>query len=456
MKQTYSYKEKVYQFLLLFLPIFLTQTSLIGTNVLSTIFSGHASTIDLAGIAIGSNLWIPIYTGMLGVFLGITPIISQYIGANKTNAVGPAIWQGIYIAIFSGLMIILAGYILVEPLLSFMKLDPAVSHIASTYLTIISAAIVPVFILTTLRNVIDAHGYTPISMMVLFFHFCLVFLLFYTFVFGHFGFPRLGGLGTGYALVIADWITCTVFFVILCTKKPFSSYQLWRHIPKPSWPICLDQLKVGIPIGISIFCEVSIFSLVTLLMSEFGTQVIAAHQSAISFATLTYIVPVSLAMTSTILISYEIGANRVHDVCQYTRLTFTITAILACSVALFSWTHLELLTTFLSSDPLLRPLLSQFIVYSLFYILADAFGTPTQGILRGYKDVTIISFGAFICYWVISLPLGYYFAHYTDLAPFGYWAALSIGLTIAGIVYNSRLYYTQRKYRQEHKNAPLP
>ncbi len=449
MKQTYSYKEKIIQFFLLFLPIFLTQASLIGTNVLSTVFSGHASTIDLAGIAIGSNLWIPIYTGMIGVFLGITPILSQYLGAQRLDRIAPTIWQGIYIAVFSGLLILLIGFLAADLILSHMQLDPAVYHIAITYLAIIAAAIIPVFILTTLRNVVDSHGFTHLSMGVLLFHFCMVTFLFYGLVFGNFGFPRFGGLGTGYALVIADWVTCILFFLILRYKEPFRSYALFRHIPAPSWMLCREQLKVGIPIGISIFCEVSIFSIVTLLMSEFGTQVIAAHQSAISFATLTYIIPVSLAMTSTILISYEIGAKRFHDVRQYTYITLGITACLALSVAAFAFFNLPLIASFLSSDKQLLPLLSQFIVYSVFYILTDAFGTPTQGILRGYKDVKIISIGAFICYWIISLPLGYILAHYTPLQPFGYWAGLSVGLTIAGCIYNYRLYQTQKKYYQE-------
>ena len=77
MKQTYSYKEKGKQFFFVLLPIFITQISLTATGFADTVMAGHISEQDLAGVAVGSNLFMPFFGAFWGIISGLTPVISQ-------------------------------------------------------------------------------------------------------------------------------------------------------------------------------------------------------------------------------------------------------------------------------------------------------------------------------------------------------------------------------------------
>lgn len=441
--------DKFIRFFKLFFPLLFTQAALIGTSVCSTIFSGLAGTDDLAGVAIGSNLWIPLYTGMLGIFLGITPILSQLLGAEKKENIGTIILQSIYLAIAFGIVIILLGSICVQPLLAYMNLAPKVEYVALHYLKAIAWGVIPIFIFTTLRNVIDSHSKAPISMAILVINFFITLALFNVFIFGEMGAPALGGIGTGYAISVASWITCAIFLLVLWFKKPFSHYNIFRNLTLPSWHYWYEQLRIGFPIGAAIFCEVSIFSIVTLLMSQYGTAIIAAHQAATSFATFIYIVPLSVGLCATILVGFEVGAQRYRAARQYAFICSGFSLFAALLIGVYCFTHAyDIARVFTKDDDIATTIIS-FIAYAVFFIITDAIGTPAQGILRGYKDVKSISFIAVVSYWVVSLPVGFLLAQYTDMKPYGYWLGLIIGLLVAGITYNIRLVMIQRNYPKQ-------
>lgn len=296
-------------FLILFFPLLFTQVAQIGTSVFSSIFSGQAGTVDLAGVAVAVNIWVPIFAGVCGLFFGVSPIISQLRGARKDSRIPMYIAQSLYIAVFFTVVAIALGSLVLPPFLDFMGLEPAVRYIAGEYLFALALGILPMFLMATMRYVVDAHGMTHISMAIIVFHMVVTVLLFRLLIFGGLGIAPMGGIGTGYALTIASWIAFFIFAAVFQWKEPFRSYAIWTK-PRPvSWAHCYHQLQLGIPIFIAVFCETSLFSIVGLLMAEFGTLYLAANQAAISYATLTYTIPWSVSLTATIVIGYEVGAK---------------------------------------------------------------------------------------------------------------------------------------------------
>lgn len=121
-------------FLALFFPLLLTQMAQVGTSVFSSIFSGQAGTIDLAGVAVAVNIWYPVFAGLCGIFFGISPIITQLRGAQKTEEIPTYIMQSLYLSLGFTAVIFLAGAFLLPPFLDFMGLDAPVRYIAWEYL----------------------------------------------------------------------------------------------------------------------------------------------------------------------------------------------------------------------------------------------------------------------------------------------------------------------------------
>ncbi|MCI1247310.1 MAG: MATE family efflux transporter [Megasphaera sp.] len=427
-------------FLILFFPLLLTQMAQVGTSVFSSIFSGQAGTVDLAGVAVAVNVWYPVFAGICGIFFGISPIISQLRGAGKINRIPLYIMQSLYISIFFSIFIIAAGYVCIPSFLDFMGLEAAVHHVAAGYFIALALGVFPIFMQAMLRYVVDAHGLTHVSMTILFINLILTIALFRLLIFGGWGIPALGGIGTGYAITIASWISFLLFAAVLQWKEPFRSYHIWSHMRPFSWPHCYQILRLGIPIFIAVFCETSLFSIIGLLMAEYGTLYLAANQAAVSYSTLTYCIPWSISLTATIVIGYEVGAKHYDKARQYAVLCQITALTIACLTASLTYIFLDPISAVFTSDPDTFNAIRMFLIYAMIFTFCDAAGTPVQGILRAYKDVKIITYVAFITYWVISIPMGLAIAHMSHYGPFGYWLSLIISLAINAVALNIRLW----------------
>lgn len=100
-------------------------------------------------------------------------------------------------------------------------------------------------------------------------------------------------------------------------------------------------------------------------------------------------------------------------------------------------------------------LIQHFLLFAIFFQISDAIATPTQGALRGYKDVNVAFMLAFLSFWVIGLPVGYVLANYTDWQAFGYWIGLITGLGVGAVLMLMRLVKVQRKFAGQAKATSL-
>jgi len=327
-----------------------------------------------------------------------------------------------------------------------MDLEEGVRHIAKFYLISLGAGVVPLFIFNTLRAFMDALGKTRTSMIIILWTLPINVFFNYVFIFGKLGVPAFGGIGSGIATAITYWVSCLIAIYIILRTPHFSLYAIFQKWTRPIFADWIEQLKIGIPIGLSIFFETSIFSAVTLFMSVYSTYTIAAHQAAINFASLLYMVPLSVGMGLTIAVGYELGAKRYQDARDYGKLGIVSGIIIAVIAGLILFVFDEQVAKLYNTNPEVIELTKQFIYYAIFFQLADAFGAPIQGALRGYKDVNVTFVISLVSYWVIGLPSGWLLANFTALEPFGYWLGLIIGLSAGAIALLSRLIFLQRKY----------
>ncbi|OAB32873.1 MATE family efflux transporter [Paenibacillus glacialis] len=454
MKPTTTIREKFKQFLVILFPILITQITLSAITFFDTNMSGKSSSIDLAGVAIGSSLWVPIQVGLSGILMGLTPIVSQLIGNNQKNKVSYQVIQALWLSLLLAIMVLIIGGFVISPILDIMNLDSNVRQIAFQFLLGISIGIIPLFGYMVLRSLIDALGETRTSMTITLLSLPINVTLNYLLIFGKFGFPRLGGAGAGIASGITYWCIFLTAIWFIQRRQQFAGLGIFQKFHKISLNAWKDLLKIGVPIGFSIFFETAVFAAVTLLMSQFNTATIAAHQAALNFATTLYMIPLSICMSLTILVGFEKGAGRIKDARQYAFLGIgsAITlSLLTAVVLIFASRQVAFLY---SDENHIIELIQHFLVYAIFFQISDAIATPIQGVLRGYKDVTPAFIIAFISFWVIGLPVGYLLANFTTLGADGYWIGLITGLAIGAILLLRRLVYIQKRYGIVHDNHP--
>ncbi len=449
MHETKSLKEKLTLFAFLLGPILVTQLSMFLMSFFDTVMSGRAGAIDLAGVAIGSSIWMPIFTGINGILLAITPIIAHLLGAENTKDVPKKVQQAIYLAASLGIIIILIGAVSLQPILQLMNIEPDVYHTAFYYLIAIGTGIIPLFIFNTLRSFIDSLGQTRISMIIMMISLPINVILNYIFIFGKFGVPAFSGIGSGIATAMTYYLICFIAIYIIHTHDPFRSYAIFANFSVPSVTTWWEQLKIGIPIGSAIFFESSIFAAITLMMSVYSTYTIAAHQAAMNFASLLYMIPLSVGIALTIAVGYEAGAKRYDDAKIYGKIGIVSGVFIAIFAGIILYVFNDVVASLYSTNKQVIELTKQFIYYAIVFQIADAFAAPIQGALRGYKDVNITFIIALVSYWIIGLPSGWLLANYTALGPFGYWTGLIIGLSTGAIALFFRLRTIQKRYARK-------
>ena len=441
--------QKLRQLVRVLVPIFVTQVALSAVNVVDAMMSGRFSPVDLAGVAIGTNVWLPLSTCLTGVMSALTPVVAQLLGAGRTGEVRSAVFHGLCLAAAVALLLMAFVRAAIPSVLALMHLEPAVHEIARDYLFAISWGALPHLLYAVLRCFFDALGYTSVTMAITLASMPINVFFNYLLIFGAFGFPRLGGVGAGYASAVTFWAVFLIGAWVAARRPPFSAYQVLRwprhgfRLEPARWK---ELLKLGVPIGLAILAEVSVFSGVGLLMSRFGTLAIAAHQAALSFASLLYMAPLSISMALTIVVGFEVGAGRFRDAVEYRRLGIAGALSFAALAATALTFGNGLIASLYTRDPELFELLRAFLHFAVFFQFFDALAAPIQGTLRGYKDVNAVLVVVLASFWCAGLPAGHLLAVFSPLGPFGYWIGLILGLLLGATGLLWRLGRTERAH----------
>ena len=141
----------------------------------------------------------------------------------------------------------------------------------------------------------------------------------YIFIYGEFGMPALGGAGCGLATAIVYWAMFIGMLVYVFVSKELEKVSLFKKFYSIDFAEIKHILKVGVPIALSLLFEVSLFSVVAILLAPLGADIVASHQIAINFSGLVFMVPLSFAMAVTIKVGYSVGQKeyqQAKDICR--------------------------------------------------------------------------------------------------------------------------------------------
>ena len=438
MHQTHNLQQRMRLFISIFLPILIYQLANFSASFVDTTMTGQYDTLHLAGVSMATSLWIPFFDLLIGIVSASVPIIGHHLGQGKKEKIASDFYQFIYLSL--GLSLILFALVFVgAPLvLSRLGLEPLVEEVAKNYLWYLALGIIPLLLFSTIRSLFDALGLTKLSMYLMLLLLPLNGSFNYALIYGAFGFPEMGGAGAGLGTSLAYWVLLLISFLVAVKHPKVRAYELWKIRPLDKKGL-IEGVRLGLPIGGTFFAEVVIFSVVGLVMAKFSSLIIASHQAAMNFSNLMYAFPMSISTSMSIIVSYEIGANRHDDVKKFCKLGRLTALGIAGFTFLFLYILRDRVAALYGSDTEFIRMTSVFLTYSLFFQLADTFAAPLQGILRGYKDTQVPFYLGLIAYWGVSLPLGLFLDHFTSLGPYGYWIGLIASLVTSGILFQWRL-----------------
>jgi MATE family multidrug resistance protein len=265
----------------------------------------------------------------------------------------------------------------------------------------------------------------------------------YILIFGKFGLPELGGVGCGWASAIVMWVMLSAGVIYTRRSQQFSQLPLWHPWHRPHLKTIAQFLRLGMPIGIALLIEASMFSVIALLLAPYGEVVLAAHQITLSYTGMIFMVPLSIAMALTIRVGQLKGAGNQAQarLAAFTGIQFTL--VVALVTTLLTMLLASQIARLYTPDTEIATLAILLLTIAALFQFSDALQVSAAGALRGYKDTFIPLLLVFVSFWLIGLPAGYLLGLTDWLVPAmgaaGFWYGLLIGLSAGAVMLMTRL-----------------
>lgn len=422
-------------------PLVVTQISQMGMTVVDVVITGRYGYVDQAGVGLGTSLFWPIMLLLTGTLMAVTPTVAQLNGARRVAETGFVVRQALWLALFLAIVIVLALNN-VEPVYRFIGVDELAIPISVSYLRGVSFGVPALLGYFVLKNLCEGMGMTVPSMLILISALTIKIPLTYALVFGIGEFSGLGGVGSGYATAAIMWyqLLCIVVAVSI-TRIRHSG--VFARFDFPKFEVIGKLTKLGFPIGLTIFVEVSFFSFAGLMIGKLGAQAFASHQISMSVGGLGFMIPLALGMASTIRVGTNVGAARFHVVRRTVGVATVVGFLIALVVALIMLTFRHQIVALYSTDPAVLTLAAQLLLLCALYQVFDASQVISVGALRGFKDTTIPMILATVSYWALGMPVGYVLAfgirNFAGMGAIGFWYGLVFGLLVSACLQFLRL-----------------
>lgn len=437
-------KKDIKKLLSVMIPILVAQVSTAGVTFINTTMAGHAGADDLAGVSVGAGLFYPLLASIIGLLMAGTPLMAQLIGRKERESLPFIVRSGMVIGLSVWALFTAAYFFFIDDLLASLALEAAVEHIARYYLMTMIGVVFFLALMIPLRCLTDTAGSTSISMKLFLMAPVINGIFNYLFIYGHGGMPALGGIGAGLATMMTYGFLLGLFLLVVMKSKDLGGRQIFSSLALHSKDL-REYLIVGVPSGLSIFMEMSLFSLIIVFLSRYGTDALAAYQIADNFASLVYMLPVSCSMALTILIATAVGAGDMTLARRYKKAGFVVAMGGAMMTASFTVLFRNSIGSVYTDDAAVALIAGQFLIYSAGWQLFDAISTPIQGILRGLKDTRISFVLMVLAYWGGCFPMSLFLDSHTALGADSFWLGLDFGVGCSAFLMILRLLYVERK-----------
>ena len=432
-------KKEVSILLRIGLPIVGTQLLGIGLNVTDAIMAGNLSATDLAGVAVGNALYLPVSLFGMAILMAINPIVSQYLGARKFDEIGKSARQTLWMVGF----LTIPSFVFIRHLdliMYWLDVDSEIIPKSTEYLKAISWGIPGLLTFAGLRYFTEGLAITKPAMYIALLMLILNIPMDYVLMYGKLGFTAMGAQGTGYATTVVQLAGGLAMVLFMSSFKPIKRFNIYPRTKGPDWKYIKEILHIGVPNGISSTLEVLLFATVSILMGTLSVTASASHQIAINIAATFFMIPFGLSMVISQRVGLAVGQNSMKQARFRGFLGTVVCVIIMMFTAILIFTFPEHIVGIYTNDPEVMALAVSLIFYAGLFQISDGLQVGGFGALRGLKDTRMPMIFNFISYWLIGFSVGYYLGIITDFGPSGLWIGLISGLSVAGICHNTRFH----------------
>lgn len=435
-------------FLKIGIPIFGSQLSYMIMHTTDTIVSGRYSSEELAGLVLAGAFTFPIYMLFQGIMFAITPIVAQLYGSKEFTKIGQKMRQIFWIAILIAFSIFYI-FLFLSKILLFFPLDKDILLISTEYLRSVSVGMFFYVMFRYLSSYSEGMTLTLPVFFVVLFGALINIPLDIIFAFGYFGIPEMGSEGCGYATSIVSMIMFFLMLRIILSSKKYKKTELLKEFNGPSLKVSKEILKLGVPIGVGIFAEMTMFSGAAIIIGQLGDKILSGHAVALNIASILFMLPLAIGLAGSTRVGNLLGEKKFLDA-KYS----SYVGVSLCFIgALFNMIMLlifrENFSSIYSKDIEVINVAISLLIYASIFQIPDGIQMGSLGALRGYKDTFAPMVFLLISYWIFAIPLGYFLTNYGFTKPLGaegMWISMIMGLVLFSVFIFNRLRLVSSRY----------
>ncbi|MEM7222649.1 MAG: MATE family efflux transporter [Pseudomonadota bacterium] len=420
-------------------PLILAQLAHVAITTTDVLMMGWLGPEAVAAGSLGTHLYFPVFLLGLGVVAAVGPMTAQALGARQRGQIPDIFRQGLLI---SAVMGVVFGSVLWwgEAILLVFGQQAETAAAAQSYLRAALWGLAPSFALVVLRNFLAAHSRPRAIMVVMILGVCFNALADYALMFGHFGFPALGVVGAGLASSLVNGWMFLALLAVAVVHREFRPYRLLAGPWRPNLSLIREVLAIGIPIGLGILAESSLFAATALLMGLIGTTALAANAIALQCMSVAFMIPLGFSQAATVRVGLAAGAGDRAGLARAGWSALGLGLLLsALPVTLFLVVPRFLATLFLDPGqsvnlPVIETIVLLLGIAALFQVF-DGIQIIAAGALRGLKDTRVPMWIALFGYWVVGFSCSLLLGFGLGLEVIGIWSGVALGLAVtAGLL----------------------
>ena len=415
-------------------PVFFAQIILVLMSVVDTIMAGQVSANDLAALSIATGVINPVIFSLQGILLALTSVVAHCYGSNDKTGIKHYFQQSIYLVVLLSAMVFLLP-VFTPFIFSKLGADPIITATSQDYVDYVKFGVLGFLVFSIYRSVSEGIGLTKVTLYISLIGLVVNIVANYIFIYGKLGMPALGAAGCGVATSLVACIMALSQVVYSFRNNKIKGRWLLNNFEKPNFTSMFYLIKIGFPIALATFFEISLFACIPLFIADLGAVMVSGHQIAASVTAVLFMMPLSLSMAIAIRVGNLSGQKAYAQLKVVIFTSFCIAILIAFIVAIVTFVFRAPVTYLYTQDENVAQLAMGILILACFYQLPDALQVAAGGVLRGLKHTKPIIWISFISYWLIGFALGYVLAK-TDLiiepmGAKGFWVGIIFGLIVA-------------------------